>query len=92
MVTISKTVQHHLESFRQKQMKLDVLTQSGWEDAADYFRERDMKYGTTEFRVPVVVMPQIDTTAATPSLTTFGEHMRTIDIAQGQSPMMAVTS
>jgi len=46
--TISKTVQHSLESFRQNQMRLDELTQPGWGDAADYFRERDMKYGTTE--------------------------------------------
>jgi len=39
MGTITKTVQQHMESFRQKQMKLDELTQPGWEDAADYFRE-----------------------------------------------------
>jgi len=39
MGTISKTVQQRMESFRQKQMKLDELTQPGWEDAADYFRE-----------------------------------------------------
>ena len=39
MGTITKTVQQRMESFRQKQMKLDELTQPGWEDAADYFRE-----------------------------------------------------
>jgi hypothetical protein len=33
--------------FRPKQMKLDELIQPGWEDAADYFRERDKKYGTS---------------------------------------------
>jgi len=38
MGTISKTVQHCMESFRQKQMRLDQLTQPGWGDAADYFR------------------------------------------------------
>jgi len=40
---LSKTVQHRLESFRQKGMKLDELTQPGWGYAAKYFRERDMK-------------------------------------------------
>ena len=48
MGTISKTVQHYMESFRQKQMRLDELTQPGWGDAANDFRERDMKYRTTE--------------------------------------------
>jgi len=37
MGTISKTVQQRMESFRQKQTKLDELTQPGWEDAAEYF-------------------------------------------------------
>jgi len=55
MGTITKIVQQHMERFRQKQMKLDELTHPGWEDAADYFRERDKKYGTTELRVPAVV-------------------------------------
>jgi len=55
MGTITKTVQQCMERFRQKQMKFQELTQPGWEDAADYFRERDTKYGTSEFRVPAVV-------------------------------------
>jgi len=42
MCTISKTVQHRMESIRQKQTSLDELSQPGWGDAADYFRERDM--------------------------------------------------
>ena len=46
MGTISKTVQHCMESFPKKQMRLDELTQLGWGDAANYFRKRDMKYGT----------------------------------------------
>jgi hypothetical protein len=46
MGTITKTVQHHMVSFRQKQMRLDELTQPGWGDAANYFRESDMRYGT----------------------------------------------
>jgi len=39
MGTITKTVQQHMERVRQNQMKLDELTELGWEDAADYFRE-----------------------------------------------------
>jgi hypothetical protein len=39
MGTITKTVPQRMERFRQKQMKLDELTQPGWEDAADYFGE-----------------------------------------------------
>jgi len=39
MCTITKMVQQRMERFRQKQMKLDELTQLGWEDAADFFRE-----------------------------------------------------
>jgi hypothetical protein len=35
MGTISKTVQHRIESFRQKQMRLDQWRQSGWGDAAN---------------------------------------------------------
>jgi len=55
MGTITKTVQQRMERYRQKQMKLDELTQPGWEDAANNFRERDKKYATTELRVPAVV-------------------------------------
>jgi len=42
MGTISKMVQHRMESFRQKLMRLDELTHPGWGDAADYFHEREM--------------------------------------------------
>ena len=37
MGKISKTVQHWMESFRPKQMRLDELMHPGWGDAADYF-------------------------------------------------------
>ena len=57
MGTITKTVQHRRESFGQKQMKLDELMQPGWGNAADYFLERDIQYGTTEWKVPVVLKP-----------------------------------
>jgi len=51
-----------------------------------------MQYGTAELKVPAVVKPQTDTTAATASPTTVGEHMQTPDIVQGQLQMPAVTS
>jgi hypothetical protein len=61
-----------MESFRQKQMRLDELTHPGWDDATHYFRERYMNYGMSELMVPAVVLPQTEQTAAIPSLTTFG--------------------
>jgi len=39
MGTISKSVPRRMERFWQKQTKLDELTQPGWGDVADYFRE-----------------------------------------------------
>jgi len=92
MGTISKTVQHRMESFRQKQMRLDKLTPPGWGDASNYSRERDMKYGIAELKVPAVVKPEIGMTAATPSPTTFGELMQTFEINRRQSQMPPVTS
>jgi len=92
MCTITKTVQQRMESFRQKQMKLDELTQPGWEDAADYFRERDKKYGTAELRVPVAVQPQTDDGASAPPPTTFGELMAKLDIVPGILQMPEGTS
>jgi hypothetical protein len=41
--TITRTVPQQIEMFRQNQMKLEELTQPGWEDVADYFGERDKK-------------------------------------------------
>jgi len=92
MGTITKTVQHRMESFRQKQMRLDEFTQPGWGDAANYFRERDMRYGTAELKVPAVVKAQIDPTTATPSPITVGVHMQTSEIVRGKSEMPAMTS
>jgi hypothetical protein len=51
-----------------------------------------MKYGTSELKIPAVGKPQEDSTAATPSLTTFGELMQALDIIPGQSQMLQVTS
>jgi hypothetical protein len=92
MGTISKTVQHRMESFAQKQLRLDELKQPGWGDVADYFRERDMQFRTAELKIPAVGKPQEDSTAATPSPTTFGELMQALDIVPGQSQMPQVTS
>jgi hypothetical protein len=55
MGTFHKTVQQHMERFRQKQMNIDELTQLGWEDVADNFCENDKKYGTSQLRVPAVI-------------------------------------
>ena len=73
-----------MESFPWKQIRPDKLTQPGWGDAAQYIRMRDMKYGTAKLKVPAVVKPQIETTAATPFSTTAGEHTPTLDIVRGQ--------
>jgi len=92
MGTISKTVQHRMENFWQKQMRLDELTQPGWWAVANYFRERDMKYGMAESMFPAVVTPQIDTSTATPAPTTVGKRMQMLDMVPGQSQMPHGTS
>jgi len=43
-------------------------------------------------KVPAVVKPQTDTTAATPSPSPFVELMQVLDIVPGQSQMPQVTS
>jgi hypothetical protein len=80
MGTIKKTVQHRMDSFPQKQMRLDELTQPGRRNAVNYFCERDMKYGTAKLKVPAIVKPYIDMTADKPSPTTVEEYMRTLEI------------
>jgi predicted alpha/beta-fold hydrolase len=72
-----------MEKFLQNQMKFDKLTQPGLEDAADYFRERDMKYCTSELRVPAVVQLQtIDDPPQHPP-THFAELKESLDIVSG---------
>jgi len=85
-------VQQRMQRFRQEQMKLDELTQPGWDDAADYIREIDKKYSTSELRVPAVVQPQTDDDAAAPAPTTFGELMECLEIVPGRSQMLQGTS
>jgi hypothetical protein len=52
-------------------MKLDGWTQPGWEEAADYFREQDKKYGAAELRIAAVVHCQTDDDTSAPPPTTF---------------------
>ena len=85
MGTITKTVQQRMERFRQKQMKFDELTQPGWEDAADFFCERDEKSGTTKLRVPAVVQQRTNDDDTPHPLTTFAEPMESHDIVPGIS-------
>ena len=80
MGNITEMVQQHMERIRQKQMKVDELTQPGLEDAADHCRKRDKKYGTSEMRVPAVVQPHTDDDTAAPAPTTFGKLMDGVDI------------
>jgi len=92
MGTITKTVQQRMESFGQKQMKLDELTQPGWADAADYFCERDKKYGTSELRVPAVVQQRTNDDAPAPPPTTFRDRMESLDIVPGISQRLQGTA
>ena len=85
MGTISKTIQQRMESFRQKQSKIDELTQPEWGNAADYFSERDMKFWRTIFKVPPAINPQTDEVAAVPALTTFWDLITSPDIVPGTS-------
>lgn len=92
MGTISKTVQHCMESLRRNGISLDELTQNRRPDAADNRRERHPKYRTTELMILALVKPGTDRTAATPSWTTFGVLLQTLHIVSGQSQMPQVVS
>jgi len=92
MRAISKMLQQRMERFRQKQMKLDQLTQPGSEGAAHSVCEWDNKYGASDLRVPAVVKPQTDDDAASPAPTTFGEHMDGLDLVPRISQIPQGTS
>ena len=79
MGTIPETVKYHMEHFRQKQMKLDEMTQPGWGDSADYFRDGDRKYWTTELKGLAVVQLQTPDDAESSAPITYGEPMETLD-------------
>ena len=68
-------------------MTLDELTQPVWGDTADYFRDRDKRYGTFKWKVPAIVKPQTDDDAAEPAPTTCGEPVECLDIVPGMSRM-----
>jgi hypothetical protein len=72
-----------MERFRQKQMKLNELTEQGCEDAAGYFYERDKKYGTSEWRVPAVFQPQTSDDTTSPPPTSFVKLMESVEIVPG---------
>jgi len=78
MGTITKMVQQHKERLWQKEIKLNELTEPGWEDATDNFRERDKKYGTSELRVVAVVQRQTNEDAPVPPPTPFGEPLESL--------------
>jgi len=73
-------------------MKLDERTQPGWQDAADYFRQRGKKYGISELNVPAVVQQQTNDDAPAPPPTTFGEPMERIEIVPRISQRLQGTS
>jgi len=92
MGTIPKTVQQGMEMFRQKQMNLDKVSQPGWQDADDNFREQDKKYGSFKLTVPAVIQPHTnDDTPATPQ-STFEGLVESLDIVSGLSQRPQGTS
>ena len=92
MGTIYITVQQRMQSFRQQQTQLVKLTQPGWGDSADCFRDRDRKYSTSELMVPAVIVPQTDDDAAALAPTTFRELIVCLDIVHRISQMLQGTS
>jgi hypothetical protein len=92
MGNITKTVQQHMNRFRQKQMKLDKLTQPGWENAAEYFREQDTKYGTCQLSVRAIIQPHTTEDTLAPPPPTFRELLQRLDIVPGISQMPQRTS
>ena len=92
MSIISKTIQQRMERFRQKKVKLDELTHPGWGDAADYFCERDKKYGRTELNVLAVVKLHTDDNSVIPAPITFRELMQSVEIIPGILQLLQATS
>jgi hypothetical protein len=73
-------------------MQLDKMTQPGWEDAADYFCELDLKYGISKVMVQAIVQLETDGEAAAPATTTFGGIMKCLEIVPRISQMTQGTS
>ena len=91
MRTITEMVQYRIESFRHKPFSLQNLTYPECGNPADSVCEREMKYGTTQLMVPVVVKLQTDITAATPSPISFENLMQTRDMVPGRFEMPPLT-
>jgi hypothetical protein len=89
---INQIVLQRMEMFQQEQMKLDELSQPGWENSGNYFNERDKRYGTSKLRVPAAVQPPTDDDKVAPALATFEELMKCVDIVPGISQMPQGTS
>ena len=83
MDALSKTVQQHLASCRQKQMRFDQLTQQGWQDEANNCREIDMTYPTAELNILAVIELHTDKVAATLAPTAVAEHIDNLDVVMG---------
>lgn len=69
--TISKTVPLGIQWFRQKQLRLERLTITGWGDAVDYFWKCNKKDIRTELRVQAVIELHMDDIAAANAPTLF---------------------
>jgi hypothetical protein len=89
--TISKPLPQHMGKSHQKQIKLDECTQPGWGDTAHYFCERDIKFWTTESKVPIVVNSIMDKVEAAPAAKRIGELMESHQIVPGKSQMSPAT-
>jgi hypothetical protein len=89
--TISKTVQQCMERLWQKSKQLDKITQVGSSDTANYIGERDSRYSNTDLTSLAVVHPQAEQVGATPTLTTFGAQMVSLDSIKRKLPMSQVT-
>jgi len=87
MGRITRRVKALAESFRQKQIKPDKLTQPGCGDTANYLSEQDIKYMMAKSNVPAVAKWQTEAISAVPAFTTFGELIETMDIVPRISQM-----
>lgn len=90
--TISKIVQQCIDRYWQNQRKLDELTQLGWGDAANNFREKDKKYGKTELKFLATFNSEIKKVAAASAPTTFRELIESLDIVPGEMQLLQGTS
>ena len=92
MGTITKTVQLHMERFRQQEKKVEELTQPGSQEAAYYLREIDGKHGTSGLWVPAVFGAHRIDDAASLAATTIGELVECLDSLPGIAQMPPGTS